>query len=375
MPAWRAPTSARALVALTVAGWLAVGLLAAFTYVHRYIVYRGFPTPTTPTGVSRGTLREVTFHSPAIGQDNHYLAYLPPGYAAGAARGRRFPVLYLLHGTPGQMGVFTNVGAIDVRANVLIARHAIPPMILVMPEGEPGTLHGDTEWANTAAGRWMDFVMNVVHDVDHRFATKADRQHRGIAGDSEGAYGAVNVGLRHLPEFSVIESWSGYFTQTPTGVFSHASPAELRANSPAGYVASLASSIRRLGLRTWLLQGRTDPTDPRLIRNFSAQLHAAGADVRYGFFAGGHDWGLWRAQAPHMLRVAGRWFSQRPGAHVGFGHVGRSLPYARLQRILAARRRRCLALRPGSGVRIGRVCRARRLRHRLPVWRAGGRSP
>src|SRR5215213_1405980 len=83
----------------------------------------------------------------------------------------------------------------------------------------------------------------------------------------------------------------GYFRQTPTGVFAGASPAALRDNSPAEYIGGLAPEIRRLGLRTWVFQGRTDDADPRLLRAFAAQLHAAGADVHLGFFPGGHDWG------------------------------------------------------------------------------------
>ena len=108
-----------------------------------------------------------------------------------------------------------------------------------------------------------------MSDVDHRFATIPDRAHRGIGGDSEGGYGAVNVALHHLGVFSVIQGWSAYFTQTPTGPFTGATPAALRANSPAAYVDSLAPAIHRLGLRAWLYQGRTEPTNPAFMRSFA----------------------------------------------------------------------------------------------------------
>lgn len=364
MPPGTARTSLLLLAGLLSAVWLAIGASNAYTYLHRYDLYRGFARPETPAGVPRGSMHEVMFRSGSTGHVERYFVYLPPRYRRMAAHGRRFPVLYLLHGSPGKATVFHDVDAADVRANVLIAQHRIRPLIMVMPAGRQGPLSSDTEWANTSAGRWMSFLVDVVHDVDHRFATQADRQHRGLAGDSEGGYAAINVALHHLRMFSVAESWSGYFTQTPTSVFAGASAAALRANSPVAEVARLAARIHRVGLRAWLYQGKTDHANPQLLEHFAAQLHAAGAQVGYGFFPGGHDWALWRAQTPRMLVVAGRWFAQRPAHGSSFTQVGRALPYAQVRRILAAQLRRCLALEPGSA-QITPKCHRMRQRHGL----------
>lgn len=335
----RAHRAGPAMLAAIAAVWLVLGIAGAVAYVHRYAVYRGFPVPATPAGVARGTIETVGFHSSAIGAHSRYMVYLPPGYERAAARGRRYPVLYLLHGYPGKMPVFVNVGAVNVASDVALARHQMKPEILVMPAGKTGTLGADTEWADTPSGHWMSYIGDVVHDVDHRFATIPDRRHRGIAGDSLGGYGAMNVGLHDLETFSVIQSWGGYFTQTPTGVFAGASQAALDAASPARYVNALAPRIRRLGLRSWIFQGRTDSADPKVMLDFASALHAAGADVHVGFFPGGHDWGLFRAQAPRMLIAASRWFGEQPRARApGLRNVGRSLPAQTLARIKAHRK-------------------------------------
>ena len=113
-----------------------------------------------------------------------------------AAAGRRFPVLYLLHGFPGQPRVFVDAGALAVDEDVMIHRHRIRPMIVVMPAGPKGYFHGDTEWADGGAGPWMQDVLEVVRNVDHRYATRRDRRQRGIGGLSEGGYGAINIALR-----------------------------------------------------------------------------------------------------------------------------------------------------------------------------------
>ncbi len=288
--------------------WVAVGLAGTAAYVQGYEAHRGFGAPRTPPGIPRGTLRVVAFHSPAIGRTERYLVYLPPDYAAAAARGARFPVLYLLHGAPGKMTSFTDVGAAQVAANVLIARGRIRPLLLVMPAALEG-LHADTEWANSPAGRWMDDVVDVVHDVDHRFATLPQRADRGIGGDSEGAYGAVNVALHHIGLFSVVESWSGYYWQTRSTVFARSPAAAIEANSPAAEVRSLGPQIRALGLCAYLFEGRQDVTDPAQMIHFADHLREDGARVVVRFPPGGHDWALWRAQTPHMLAVASGWFS------------------------------------------------------------------
>jgi enterochelin esterase-like enzyme len=351
----------RGAAVLAATAWLAAGATGAYAYVHGYLRDRGFGSLSAAAGVARGTVEVVRFRSSAIGAASRYEVYLPPHYATQAARGRRFPVLYLLHGSPGSMSAFTNIAGVNVRMDTLIAQRRVRPMLLVMPAGEQG-LHGDTEWANGAAGPWMTYILDVVHSVDRRFATLARRRDRGIAGVSEGAYGALNIALHHLGLFSVVQSWSGYFAQTPTGPFAHATPAALRANSPAAYVASLAAPIHRLGLRAWLLQGRLDWRSPQALRAFAARLHAAGADVRYGFFPGGHDWALWRAQAPRMLIAASRWFSRPPRSRGGFSHIG-SAPNRAARRSLW--HRFCLSLTPGGRVPIPGTCRRFRARHGL----------
>ena len=345
------------LIALVAAAWIATGAAGAYRYVHGYDVYRGFPAPHTPAGVASGRVVSERFFSRALGTSKQYLVYLPPHYAAQAAAGRRFGVLYLLHGWPGRPSVFLQAGAMGVAADVLLAHHRIPPLIMVMPEGKVSFLHGDTEWANAGAGRYEDYVLEVVRQVDAHFATVPRRGQRALAGLSEGGYAALNIALHHLNEFSIAESWSGYFRQERSGPFANASAAQLRANSPADEVPALAPEIRRLGLRTWLYQGRDDSHDPANIRDFAAQLAGAGATVHYGFFPGGHDWGLWRAQVPRMLTAAGRWFGERPGRAL-LARTGTARPRAVLARLRAERLRRCLTLKPGQ--RIGLTCRAYR---------------
>ncbi|MDQ6750854.1 MAG: alpha/beta hydrolase-fold protein [Actinomycetota bacterium] len=295
--------------------WLVGGLYGAVSYGHDYYVYRGFDPPHDPAGVAAGHSVTARLYSRALHQRRSYLVYLPPGYDAAAAHGHRFPVLYLLHGAPGWPRQFLDIARAGVQLDVLVARHQIRPMVLVMPDGRNGSFRSDTEWADTLRGRYESLVLETVHAVDRRFATRRGRQFRAIAGNSEGAYGAVNVALRHLDTFSIVGLWSGYFQQHRKGPFARAPTAQVAANSPADYVGALAPRLRRHSFHAYLFSGLVDP-DRLLSAAFSERLRAAGVDVRYLEYPGRHSWRLWRDETPSTLRYADQWFGGDVGQSV-----------------------------------------------------------
>jgi len=226
--------------------------------------------------------------------------YLPPGYSAG----RRYPVYYLLHGMPGQPHVFITLANMDIRLDRLLAAHRVHPMILVYPDGRiDGNVQSASEWANTPSGAFENYVIDVMHDVDHRFATIPDRAHRVIAGFSAGAYGAVNIALHHLSEFGSVQAWSGYYLQTRTGVFAHASVATLAYNSPLREIRRLGTELARFPLRAILFIGHDDGDAPEQAP-MAQKLRARGAKVTTAEYPGGHQWGVWYPRLDAMLELA-----------------------------------------------------------------------
>jgi enterochelin esterase-like enzyme len=246
----------------------------------------------------------------ALRAQRSFLVYTPPGYAAAAAHGVRFPVLYLLHGSPGHPKRFINVAAAGVTLDDAIHNHAVRPYILVMPNGDDGTFRSDTEWANTPHGNYETLVIETVRTVDRRFATRPGRSFRAIAGYSEGGYAAVNIALHHLNLFSIAESWSGYGREHRSGPFAHATPGQIYSNSPALYARTLLGQLHRYPLFAFLYSGRRDHGLPNQ-REVADALSLAGAHVRFAAFPGKHDWALWRGQTPRMIRWAGRTFGWR----------------------------------------------------------------
>jgi len=300
----RLPQPRHAAVAAASLALAAIGLVGAYRYWESYYQHRGFATVAYLPHARRGQLTTVHFYSRALHRDADYLVYLPPRYGANVLE--RYPVYYLLHGSPGRPQVFLGIASLPVRMDNLISQHRMRPMILVFPDGRiGGSTYSDSEWANTSSGDYASYVIDVLHDVDARFATLALRQDRVIAGFSMGAYGATNILLHHVALFANLQSWSGYYVQTRTGVFSHAGRTELIDNSPLDYAAGLSTAIAKDPVRAFLFVGRDDDDSPQLAP-MARVLATAGARVSYALYRGGHDWELWHAHLDQLLRLASR---------------------------------------------------------------------
>jgi enterochelin esterase-like enzyme len=297
---FRGAVRRRTLLALLAASTVATALLAACSYAGGYGVHLTSGLGAGIADSAGGRLLTVHFYSRALKRRTDYLLYLPAEYN----RARPLPAFYMLHGMPGRPLAFTVNAHVEPRLESLIRHHRVPPMILVFPDGRiDGNTRTDSEWANTPAGRYDSYVVDVVHDVDARFATLPRRQDRVIAGLSAGAYGAINVGLHHVDIFGSIQVWSGYFRQTRTGVFSRASRSEMAYNSPIDFVRTLSRKLSQFPLRAFLFVGRDD-SDRGQLEPMAAALSAEGARARYAIFSGGHSWRLWNAHLEQMLMMA-----------------------------------------------------------------------
>ena len=289
------------------AAFVAVGLIGTYRYVENYWLYRGFAPPRDPAYVhEQGTSERFYLASAALGGRRQPIdVYLPPGYRIHPHR--RYPVLYLLHGVPGRPGAFLATVRAGVVEDELVARHRIRPMILVMPFGSTGSFT-DEEWANGIAPNsdWETFLSrDVVRAVDQRYRTIRSGSGRGLAGLSEGGYGAFNIGLHHPGEFRVLESWSGYERADDIGtVFGHQRPL-LQANSPALTLAAAAPALRRAHTYLWFYSGTNDRFRAQNAA-FSAELGRAGLPHRFFLVRGGHNWALWRGNAANALLAASR---------------------------------------------------------------------
>ena len=285
-------------MAAALCAFLGVGLVGVRGYVDNFLAYRGFAPPREPAFVTRpGTVQRLNVPSAALGgRAQETYVYLPSGYAQHPHR--RYPVLYLLHGFPGRPLAFLQTVQMGIVDDVLTTRQRAQPLILVMPFGSTGTFD-DQEWVNGigADSGWATFVSrDLVHYIDSHYRTIAAARGRGVAGLSEGGFGAINLAVHHPHEFSVVESWSGY--ERPDKLQSIFGPTLqlLSANDPRQLVRSAAPDLRKIGTYFWFYSGSTDRFRKQNAA-FARELSALHVPHKYRLVYGGHNWAIWRNNA------------------------------------------------------------------------------
>jgi enterochelin esterase-like enzyme len=311
------------LVSLAVLG----GLAALNSYVG-YIatlpaLFGSLPAgPGGRAGGSRVVGLEVGAPSLDVPPSRLYV-YLPPGYDTPADKGRRFPVVYLLHGYPGSPIDWFRGGRIQQTMDALLADGLVRPMIVAAPDASGGWMH-DSEMLNQVGGPQVEsyLVGPVVHAVDTRFRTIADRAGRAIGGVSSGGYGALNLGLRNQGVYSVVLSLMPYGDPgSVTATLLGGSRALWLANSPAAYIPRMTFQHR---MAIDLIAGDRDPQRPET-RRLAAMLQARGQPAVWTEVPGAtHTWRGARLEAPYLLTFASEHLGRRPAVKPR-EHAGKSV--------------------------------------------------
>jgi S-formylglutathione hydrolase FrmB len=272
---------------------------------------------------------------------------LPVGYADSD---RRYPTLYLLHGTSGGADDWLDQGDAATTA-------AAYPMIVVMPDagydGNGGSFF--TNWVDqhTSLGtaNWETFhIDQLIPFVDAHLRTEADRSARAIAGLSQGGFGSMSYAARHADTFVAAAAFSGApdIYRDPRaraagaavvgGIMSGLDQVEpdapfgdqvTHALTWAGHnPASLLPDLADTDLALWSGNGTPGPLDqpgptttPATVggvpievivhesSNYFVQAaHTDGVPVRYRYYgAGTHSWPYWardlREYLPQLQQV------------------------------------------------------------------------
>src|SRR5215469_15939870 len=243
---------------------------------------------------SHGTIVQDNLVSAALGgQTRTIFVYLPPGYNTPQEQSKHYPVLYLLHGSPGSAHDWFSAGKANQSADTLIALGKIPELIMVLPDGN-GRPGNTPEWANSFDQRQLieTYVVNdVVKYVDAKYRTIPDAAHRAIGGLSMGGFGAANIGVHHPDVFGSVISLGGYY-YAEGGIWGN-NAAYMRQNSPADV---LPDNKQAWKLHFFLGAGAQDQPYYTDTRQFAQELDQLHITYQLDVENGHHSWMIWQTQ-------------------------------------------------------------------------------
>lgn len=159
--------------------------------------------------VPHGTVEINWEKSKAIGGETRAIwIYTPPGYAQTT---RRYPVLYLLHGSNDTAAGWTTAGNANFVLDNLLAEKRAAPMIVVMPFGHATPFGVPVpQGGMTNDALFEEYLLkDVIPTVEARYRVSPGRENRAIAGLSMGGGQSLRIGLGNVELFSGVASFSG----------------------------------------------------------------------------------------------------------------------------------------------------------------------
>jgi enterochelin esterase family protein len=166
------------------------------------------PAPWEAQDSPPGTLHHERFLSARQKRMRRLVVYTPPGYEA--ARSRRYPLLVLLPGTPGDEHDWTSGGGFaEVMFDNFIARREMVPMIVVMTAADVLDRPGARRSTENLQEFEAILLQEVLPLVRSRYRVQPKPDSWAIAGLSLGGEFGMHVGLKHPEVFRSIASLSG----------------------------------------------------------------------------------------------------------------------------------------------------------------------
>jgi len=157
--------------------------------------------------VPHGNVQQVLFWSESTQQTRRAFVYTPPMY--GKNKKEKYPVLYLQHGWGENETSWPNQGHANLIMDNLIAEGKIKPFIIVMTYGMTNEVRFGGLGQFTAEDFEKVLVDELVPYIDANFQTRADKNHRAMAGLSMGGFETKLITLRRPEVFGYYGLMSG----------------------------------------------------------------------------------------------------------------------------------------------------------------------
>jgi len=247
------------------------------------------PKPWEAASVPHGVVHHHYYHSTIVGINSEYFVYTPPDF--DPTSGKKYPVLYLLHGYSDDPSAWTVMGKANIILDNLIAEGKAKPMIVVMPWG-----YGDMRVITDGWSSWRDpslvksnfnkfgeaLYQEVMPLVKQEYPLSGKREDHAIAGLSMGGAETLLVGLNHTDDFA----WIGSFSAGGIGS-DHFEPLFPAVTPQSG--AQIQAKLKLLWIACGTEDGLFQPN-----QKFIAWLKGNGMQPTPIQTPGMHVWMVWR---------------------------------------------------------------------------------
>lgn len=241
--------------------------------------------------VPHGTVSKVWYNSPSLGMDRRLTVYTPAGYETS---GKRYPVLYLLHGMGGDENAWTELGRAAQILDNLIAQGKAEPMIVVMTNGNAdlqaapgesslGFESPSMQLPKTMEGSFETHFPEVVNFIDKNYRTVKSKKSRAIAGLSMGGFHSMHISKEYPDMFDYV------------GLFSAAILPSKDVKSPIyeNLEGKLKTQFQKNPALYWIAIGDTDFLY-QANKDYRKLLDDNGYTYTYYETPEGHIWKNWR---------------------------------------------------------------------------------
>ncbi|MET0753263.1 MAG: alpha/beta hydrolase family protein [Pyrinomonadaceae bacterium] len=257
-------------------------------------------------------VREYKLDSKLMARQMPYNLIVPESYDLTGDKSKKYAVIYLLHGLTGHF----NNWADKTKLYEYAAKYQY---IIVMPEGDNGWY---TDSISEKNDRYESYITEeLIPEIDKKFRTNTDKNHRFIAGLSMGGYGSIKFGLKYPQMFALVGSFSGAlgaadWTEKELGTKGAIPESILKVFGAAGSQTRKENDIFQMirdvsaekikALPFIYMSCGTEDFLYKNNRDFVDLIQQKIIPHEYREHPGGHDWKFWDAQVQEFLRLSER---------------------------------------------------------------------
>ena len=244
-----------------------------------------------------------------------YNLILPLNYNDKVQNQTKYPVVYLIHGLFGHY----NNWAENTKLKEYAAKYNF---IIVMPEGNNGWY---VDSATVADDKYESYIAKeLIPEIDKKYRTLADKNHRAIAGLSMGGYGSLKFAGKYPEMFILAGSFSGALgaaerteKNSPEWVLKSimtafgAAESQTRKDNDLFNLYKELSAEKMKNLPFIYLDCGTEDGLIQNNREFLSVLQEKKIPHEYRELPGVHDWKFWNSQIEEFLELSGNFFEPK----------------------------------------------------------------